>query len=315
MINNNGFNHYPTTTRGEEETSPINGNEDIITAGSSDTGSNKRQKLNNIDQQVDPSVDFLNFDYGFPLDPTVMTQQDPTMIPEDYFMFVTDNEQAVNNDNTTSKITTTDSLTSTNSTSVNTPSPPFEELSQQQRHTSPPQQQQQQKVQPPLQISSHRPSAHLQQQRNITANDPPNQAVHTIVVGGKPFRLSWESLKSDGPSNFFLEYFRKKKTKVMHIDRDPEIFELIVRHLRGYYIRSTDDIENQSLLFDATYYGLNRLKKILQEYLYVNVGGRVFRLPWNLFQKGKGFFFHTNTGKYIVVVVCLSTQSARVQHY
>lgn len=116
--------------------------------------------------------------------------------------------------------------------------------------------------------------------------EPPNEAVYTIVVGGKPFRLSWESLKSDGSTNFFLEYFRKKKTKVMHIDRDAEIFELIVRHLRGYYIRPIDDIQNQSLLFDANYFGLNRLKKMLQEYLYLNVGGRVFRLPWTLFQKG-----------------------------
>lgn len=116
--------------------------------------------------------------------------------------------------------------------------------------------------------------------------EPPNQAVYTIVVGGKPFRLSWETLKSDGPNNFFLEYFRKKKTKVMHIDRDADTFELIVRHLRGYYIRSIDDIQNQALLFDANYFGLNRLKKMLEEYLYLNVGGRVFRLPWTLFQKG-----------------------------
>ncbi|GAA5813872.1 hypothetical protein MFLAVUS_007359 [Mucor flavus] len=132
---------------------------------------------------------------------------------------------------------------------------------------------------------------HQQQQKKST--EPPNQGVYTIVVGGKPFRLSWESLKSDGPSNFFVEYFKKKKTRVMHIDRDPDIFEFIVRHLRGYYIRSTDDIQNQSLLYDATYFGLNRLKKLLQEYLYLNVGGRVFRLPWTLFQKDGTHNFFT----------------------
>lgn len=135
----------------------------------------------------------------------------------------------------------------------------------------------------------------------VKKTEPPNQAVYTIVVGGKPFRLSWESLKSDGPTNFFLEFFRKKKTKVMHIDRDAEIFELIVRHLRGYYIRSTDDIQNQSLLFDANYFGLNRLKKMLQEYLYLNVGGRVFRLPWTLFQKGL-YYTHTYTDFILIIL-------------
>ncbi|OBZ83168.1 hypothetical protein A0J61_08781 [Choanephora cucurbitarum] len=122
--------------------------------------------------------------------------------------------------------------------------------------------------------------------------DPPNQAVFTLIVGGKVFRLSWESLKSDGPDNFFLDYFRKKKSKVMHIDRDPDIFELIVRHLRGYYIQPEDDIQNQSLIYDASYYGLQRLKKILDNFLYLNVGGRVFRLPWELLKRdgSKNFF-------------------------
>lgn len=148
---------------------------------------------------------------------------------------------------------------------------------------------------PPLEIVTRINSQRQQQQRQRQQQQnkpivPPNQGVYTIIVGGKPFRLSWESLKSDGPSNFFIEYFKKKKTRVMQIDRDPDIFELIVRHLRGYYIRSTDDIQNQSLLYDATYFGLNRLKKLLQEYSYLNVGGRVFRLPWTLFQKGKKLF-------------------------
>ncbi|KAL0090972.1 hypothetical protein F4703DRAFT_1714984, partial [Phycomyces blakesleeanus] len=86
---------------------------------------------------------------------------------------------------------------------------------------------------------------------------------HTIVVGGKPFRLSWESLKSDGPDNYFTLHFQKHKTRVMHIDRSASTFESI------------------------------RLDKILREYLNVNVGGRVFRLPWDLFQKdGKQNFFN-----------------------
>ncbi|KAI8980970.1 hypothetical protein BDB01DRAFT_836329 [Pilobolus umbonatus] len=137
---------------------------------------------------------------------------------------------------------------------------------------------------------------------NITqaSNDslqPPIKAerpntVFTLVVGGRVFRLSWSSLKSDGPNNFFLKYFRNNSTKVMHIDRDPDVFNSIVLHLRGYHIQPKNDLDNQCLLADAHYYGLERLKKILQEYLFVNVGGRTFRLPWDLFQKdGSRNFF------------------------
>ncbi|KAI7893175.1 uncharacterized protein EV154DRAFT_502697 [Mucor mucedo] len=205
--------------------------------GYSESTSHKRQKTNEQPATAMDANDFLNFDYEFPMvngqGETTTAAGTGTRIPEDFFMFVTDN--------------------SPNATIVNTPSP-----------------------------------------KAIKKMEPPNQAVYTIVVGGKPFRLSWESLKSDGPTNFFLEYFRKKKTsKVMHIDRDTDVFELIVRHLRGYYIRPIDDIQNQSLLYDANYFGLNRLKKMLQEYLFLNVGGRVFRLPWTLFQKDGTHNFFT----------------------
>ena len=245
-----------------------------------ETISNKRQKLTNQQQQdANNGSDFLNFDYNTMVDATTNN----ATLPEDFFMFVTDNNQDTNN--------LVDAQASIQSSANSITSP----LQQQQQQNVQPLQQQQIPIQPPIQPQPQPQQLQLQQQlqqpkrQQIPLNsDPPNQAVHTIVVGGRPFRLSWESLKSDGPSNFFLEYFRKKKTaKSMHIDRDPDTFELIVRHLRGYYIRSQDDIQHQSLLCDATYYGLNRLKKTLQEQLYVNVGGRVFQLPWNLFQKGK----------------------------
>lgn len=123
-------------------------------------------------------------------------------------------------------------------------------------------------------------------------DEPANEAVYTLIVGGRTFRLSWESLNSDGPINFFVEFFRKNNKRIMHIDRDPDIFELVARHLRGYYVRPVDDVQNRSLLYDANYYGLNRLVKFLHDFLYINVGGRVFCVPWSLFQKdGKHNFF------------------------
>ncbi|KAI7879395.1 hypothetical protein K492DRAFT_208267 [Lichtheimia hyalospora FSU 10163] len=122
-------------------------------------------------------------------------------------------------------------------------------------------------------------------------DEPSNQATYVLVVGGRPFRLSWESLKSDGPNNFFTNFFRKRKsTRVMHIDRDPDIFALIVHHLRGYHIRPRDDVQNQALVCDAEYYGLKRLAAFLQEHVFLNVGGRVFRLPWSLLKKGEFYY-------------------------
>ncbi|ORE03790.1 hypothetical protein BCV72DRAFT_264358 [Rhizopus microsporus var. microsporus] len=116
--------------------------------------------------------------------------------------------------------------------------------------------------------------------------DFPIHTVFTLIVGGKEYKLSWKTLKNDGPTNFFVDYFNKKKsTRVIHLDRDSSTFDLIVKHLRGYYVRPANDIEHQSLLTDAYFYGLERLKKMLEEYVYVNVGGRIFKLPWSLFQK------------------------------
>lgn len=119
-------------------------------------------------------------------------------------------------------------------------------------------------------------------------DEPSNQTMYILIVGGRTFRVSWESLKSDGPDNFFTMFFRKRKsTRLMHIDRDPDTFALVVHHLRGYYVQPRDDVQNQALLNDAQYYGLKRLRKILEEYLFLNVGGRIFRLPWSLLRKGR----------------------------
>lgn len=289
---NNNSNYYSGN-----ESSP-NLSEEII--------SNKRQKLSNQQQQqqqqdANNDSDFLNFDYNTMADAATNN----ATIPEDFFMFVADNNQDTNN------IVSAQASIHSSTSSITSPL----QQQQQQQNMQPlqqnvqPLQQQQIPIQPPIQPQQQQQQLQQQlqqpqqsRQQQIPFNsDPPNQTVHTIIVGGRSFRLSWESLKSDGPNNFFLEYFRKKKSsKTMHIDRDPDTFELIVRHLRGYYIRSQDDIQHQSLLCDAIYYGLNRLKKTLQEQLYINVGGRVFQLPWNLFRKGKNNFTHNHLIYYIL---------------
>ncbi|KAH8550649.1 hypothetical protein BGW37DRAFT_427309 [Umbelopsis sp. PMI_123] len=121
----------------------------------------------------------------------------------------------------------------------------------------------------------------------------PKQTVFTVIVADKAFRMSWETLCSDGPSNFFIEYFtRNPKSRTVRIDRDPETFKIILHYLRGYQIRPNDEYENQNLMNDARYYGLKRLTQFLRQTLFLNVGGRVFRLSKDLFTRdGPGNFF------------------------
>ncbi|KAI9257637.1 hypothetical protein BY458DRAFT_588830 [Sporodiniella umbellata] len=121
---------------------------------------------------------------------------------------------------------------------------------------------------------------------NVPTFSISDQMAFTIIVGGKSFCLSWGSLRSDGPRNFFVDFFLKEKNaKTLHIDRDPKIFELIAKHLRGYYVDPDNSVDSLNLLRDAQFYSLNKLKALLQEYLFLNVGGRIFRLQWSLFTK------------------------------
>ncbi|KAI9283058.1 hypothetical protein BC943DRAFT_362266 [Umbelopsis sp. AD052] len=119
------------------------------------------------------------------------------------------------------------------------------------------------------------------------------QTVFTVIVADKVFRMSWETLCSDGPANFFIEHFsRNPRSRTVRIDRDPDTFQMILHYLRGYQIRPKDEYENQNLMNDARYYGLKRLTKFLRQTLFLNVGGRVFRLSKDLLARdGPANFF------------------------
>ncbi|KAI9323589.1 hypothetical protein BX666DRAFT_1888332 [Dichotomocladium elegans] len=230
------------------------------------------------------------FDFEYPLqfdndfsDPTlgtdVILQGTTESIPDNLFQFIT-NEQGEPNVIDLPAFTNpaTEITTPTSGVSLATSQATSQDNQQQQQRQ---QQQQQRREQEPV-VGQKRP-------RDESEDEPANQTMFVLVVGGRPFRLSWESLTSDGPDNFFTNFFRKRKnTRVMHIDRDPGTFVQIVHHLRGYYVRPRDDIENQALLSDAEYYGLKRLLAFLQKFLFINVGGRVFWLQWSLLRKDGG---------------------------
>jgi hypothetical protein len=59
----------------------------------------------------------------------------------------------------------------------------------------------------------------------------PSTGSYSIIVSGKPFNLSTTALYSDSP-NYFTDVFssplEESRTKIMYIDRDPEVFKDIV---------------------------------------------------------------------------------------
>jgi hypothetical protein len=126
--------------------------------------------------------------------------------------------------------------------------------------------------------------------RTNSITQPPGiakQTVFTVIVADRPFRMSWETLCSDGPNNFFVDYFtRNPRSRTVRIDRDPDTFEMILHFLRGYQIRPKDEYQNQNLMNDARYYGFKRLTRLLRQTLFLNVGGRVFRLSKELLSRG-----------------------------
>lgn len=136
----------------------------------------------------------------------------------------------------------------------------------------------------------------------------PHSRVYQIQVGSRLFKLSGASLSSDSPS-YFTEYFSKaeNQTKVLFIDRSPDIFEFISSHLQGYYVL-IDDPENYTYLAsDAFYFGLKRLaENLTKDYYFIRVGNMPFRVPKLL--------IHTpgNYPNYISINNPLNLNSARM---
>lgn len=96
-----------------------------------------------------------------------------------------------------------------------------------------------------------------------------------INISGRKFFLSDNNILSDAP-NIFTERFGKDLEKSgsatplvarrMAIDRNPDTFENIHRHLQGYDISKLDltKQERAMLTEDAIFYGLKRLQSLLE---------------------------------------------------
>lgn len=109
----------------------------------------------------------------------------------------------------------------------------------------------------------------------------PHERMYSIQIGERLFKLSGASLSYDSPS-YFTKYFQQEENeyKVLFIDRSPRVFEKICMHLQGYYIDVKDEFEYLYLYADASYFHLEKLRhRLLDDGLFVNVGGQSFRIP------------------------------------
>ncbi|KAK6505973.1 hypothetical protein TWF506_010900 [Arthrobotrys conoides] len=130
------------------------------------------------------------------------------------------------------------------------------------------------------------------QQMNRIPYILPHDKVFNIQVGCQMFSLSGASISSDAPS-YFSSYFGKQlqeargqnePIRALHIDRDPEIFRDIVRHLQGYYVPIRSPEHFAYLFADAQLFQLPKLiSRLFESEIFMAIGSRSFQIPRDLF--------------------------------
>ncbi|KDB27880.1 hypothetical protein H109_00351 [Trichophyton interdigitale MR816] len=118
----------------------------------------------------------------------------------------------------------------------------------------------------------------------------PHEKVFPIQIGSQLFRLSGASIASDAPS-YFSRFFEEQlesnpdgNVRTLYIDRDPETFHEILRHLQGYYVRPKDGAHFVKLFADAQFYSLPRLiAQLFECEIFIQIGDRHFQIPRDIF--------------------------------
>lgn len=81
--------------------------------------------------------------------------------------------------------------------------------------------------------------------------------------------------------------FNPRNKDILFIDRSPEIFELIYKHLQGYFVDIKNEVEYTMLIADSVYYNLPRLKTLLKksEYYYTKIADKSYKIAKDLFSR------------------------------
>ncbi|KAG0204658.1 hypothetical protein BGX28_003446 [Mortierella sp. GBA30] len=114
----------------------------------------------------------------------------------------------------------------------------------------------------------------------LTTSDP--RSFYTIVVSGENFPVTMSALQYDAP-NFFTDVFlnpnrEESRSRMLYINRNPDVFRDIVKHMQGYYVAAKDEVHCENLMMDAHFYNLKRLIENLRKTMFVNVSGTVFKI-------------------------------------
>ncbi|KAG0222929.1 hypothetical protein BGW41_005784 [Actinomortierella wolfii] len=129
---------------------------------------------------------------------------------------------------------------------------------------------------------------------------PPIKPLHpsdfyTIVVSGEKFTVSRNALEHDSP-NFFTDVFynphrEEYQTTVLYIDRNPDVFRDIVKHMQGYYVTARDEVHMENLIIDAFFFKLRRLTDLLRQTMFINVSGTLFKVSRDIIMSDSPNFF------------------------
>ncbi|KAG0337002.1 hypothetical protein BG004_007822 [Podila humilis] len=114
----------------------------------------------------------------------------------------------------------------------------------------------------------------------LQTSDP--RSFYTIVVSGENFPVTLSAIQYDAP-NFFTEVFLNQvreeyTTRIMYIDRNPDVFRDIIKHMQGYYVAARDEVHLENLMMDAHFFKLKRLITSLRQTMFVNVSGTLFKV-------------------------------------
>ncbi|KAF9135259.1 hypothetical protein BGW39_003939 [Mortierella sp. 14UC] len=114
----------------------------------------------------------------------------------------------------------------------------------------------------------------------LVTSDP--SQFYNIYVSGEMFMLTHSALQYDSP-NFFTDVFmnphrEEYSTRTMYINRNPDVFKDIVKHMQGYYVAARDEVHLENLVMDAHFFKLKRLVENLRQTMFVNVSGTIFKV-------------------------------------
>ncbi|KAJ5179352.1 hypothetical protein N7492_002562 [Penicillium capsulatum] len=120
----------------------------------------------------------------------------------------------------------------------------------------------------------------------------PSEKVFSIQIGSEIFRLSGASIASDAPS-YFSQFFEEQlqlantaNIRTLYIDRDPETFRDIARHLQGYHVRPSDGAQFVKLFADSQFYSCSIrpvLILLFESEIFIQIGDRHFQIPRDIF--------------------------------